>query len=76
MTGRGRPVQRYKGLGEMKAEQLAETIHEPEKRTLLQVRLEEAPPYRAKKSLHVMGEDVESRRSSLKRTAGRKDLDV
>lgn len=36
---KGMSVQRFKGLGEMNSEQLAETTLEPDKRTLLQVRL-------------------------------------
>ncbi len=52
-------VQRYKGLGEMNAEQLAETTMNPEKRTLLQVRLEDAVESEEIFST-LMGEDVES----------------
>jgi len=69
-------VQRYKGLGEMNAEQLAETTMNPEKRTLLQVRLEDAVESEKIFST-LMGEDVESRRKFIEDNAlDVKNLDV
>jgi len=69
-------VQRYKGLGEMNAEQLAETTMNPQKRTLLQVRLEDAVECEEIFST-LMGEDVEARRKFIEENAlDVKNLDV
>ena len=69
-------VQRYKGLGEMNAEQLAETTMNPDKRTLLQVRLEDAVESEEIFST-LLGEDVESRRKFIEENAlDVKNLDV
>jgi DNA gyrase subunit B len=69
-------VQRYKGLGEMNAEQLAETTMNPLKRTLLCVRLEDAVKSEEIFST-LMGEDVEARRKFIEDNAlDVKNLDV
>jgi DNA gyrase subunit B len=69
-------VTRYKGLGEMNAEQLAETTMNPEKRTLLMVRLEDAVESEEIFST-LMGEDVENRRKFIEENAlDVKNLDV
>ena len=69
-------VQRYKGLGEMNADQLADTTMNPDKRTLLQVKLEDAVESEEIFST-LMGEDVESRRKFIEENAlDVKNLDV
>ncbi len=61
-------VQRFKGLGEMDADELWETTMNPAQRVLLQVTLDDAAQADEMFSV-LMGEDVESRRSFITRNA-------
>ncbi|MCH7792559.1 MAG: hypothetical protein IID31_09805, partial [Planctomycetes bacterium] len=74
--GRGMEVKRFKGVGEMDAEQLWETTMDPARRTLMRVTMDQAHQAEALFAT-LMGEHVEPRRRFIEDHALEvKNLDV
>jgi DNA gyrase subunit B len=68
-------VQRFKGLGEMDADQLWDTTMDPDRRTLKQVRLEDAAAADEMFTV-LMGDDVAARRNFIQANARSANIDV
>ncbi len=73
--GSGYSISRYKGLGEMNADQLWETTMDPNRRTLLQVDIDDAE-LANKAFVDLMGDDVQKRREFIEASAMEATLDI
>ena len=72
------PIQRYKGLGEMDAHQLAETTMDPARRTLRRIRMEDEQALREAERVFelLMGNEVAPRRDFIVEGADNISLDM